>query len=86
MKEITIGNMTNEWIPSTGEVYWYVRAAFDGTSFHTIQKEWNGSDYDFVRLAKGNVYPESEEANKVAVMLTARVQWLRRRTDHEATK
>lgn len=67
------------WKPDLEESYWYVRAKHDALSFIVMQKEWGNSDYDYLRLAKGNVYPNCHEAQAVADKLTDRLIALRRR-------
>jgi len=65
-------------IPEIKTTYWYVGSSLQGNgSFRVIEAEWIGGMSDSLRLAKGNVYLDIKDANRVCMQLNERYEKIR---------
>lgn len=61
-------------IPAKGTQYFYVRACIGPCSFEVMSSKWTGSNFGFLRLAKGNFYLTEKEAQEEADFLNKRIR------------
>lgn len=64
-------------VPVIKTQYWYVRSNYMQDHFVVQETEWVGGISDLFRLAKGNVYLNREEAEKVCDQLNNRLDKIR---------
>lgn len=63
-------------IPEKGTTYWYVRSCMLTHRFKVWEAEFFGGMGDMLRLAKGNIYFNVEEAEKIALLMNKRLDCL----------
>lgn len=60
-------------IPAKGTHVWYIRANMISHKFVVVETQWIGGVSDLLRMAKGNVFFSTEEANEVEGQLNSRL-------------
>ncbi len=65
-------------IPQPKTMYWYVRACMQTHRFKVMECEWIGGMSDLLRLAKGNVFLEKDDAESLCYQLNCRLEMLSR--------
>ena len=73
-------------IPEIKTQYWYIWSCMCSHCFKVKETEWIGGMTDSLRLAKGNVYLDRHEAEKVCYQLNDRLDKIRCTIDAEHQK
>lgn len=73
-------------IPQPKTMYWYVRSCMQTHRFKVMECEWIGGMSDLLRLAKGNVCLNKEDAESLCHQLNCRLEMLTRACENAHQK
>lgn len=64
--------------PKINETYWFIRTRLNGAAFDVYKHTWIGSQMDFIRMVRGNVYSDEKKAWNSALRMVKELEKLKK--------